>query len=522
MKNSFAAVAKRISQIRGIDFFVLAGGIIVYTLVTLRTITASSIWFDEAFSAYLTKFSFVDIVRYTATDVHPPFYYWLLKIWTSLFGTNELAFRSMSLFFAAVAIVFGFLLVRRLFGRKAAWLSLAFLAVSPMLVRYGQEARMYTLVAAIGLAATYTLTFAVQSKRRRPWVIYGILVAFGMLTHYFMAFVWVTHWLWRYIVTRQTGARGKELCKRFFAGGWRFAHVIAICIFALWLPLMAVQLTSIQSTGFWIGSVGIDTLPGYVTNVLYYLEHGKATGWYGAIAIIVVTSITVFGIRLYKTLNQKQRQNYLLLLLLAVAPVVLLFVASLPPLKPSFVERYIMTSVLSFSLVASVTIVLGMRHLKARWQVLISLLIVGSMILGVSNVYYYGNYNKNSSVEVLTKQLVAEVDSKAKPGEPIIASSPWIFYEAVFYDTKDHPVYFINADTQYIYGSLDMLKYSNAHKINDLVAFTKEHPTVWYIGYTTDQTIKPARDNWSLLQSISLHDSIDNVDMYKAGEFKTN
>lgn len=520
MKNAFLTLTKKMTQIRGIDWIILTGGLVIYTLLTLRTIASSSIWFDEAFSAYLSRYSFIDIVRYTATDVHPPVYYWLLKIWTGMFGTNELGYRSLSLFFAVIAIIFAYLLVKRLFGRKAAWLSLAFLVISPMLVRYGQEARMYTMVAAIGFGATYTLTFAFESKRRRLWVMYGLLVALGMLTHYFMAFIWVTHWIWRYIVTRQSGARGKELCKRFFAGGWKLAHIIAVAIFALWLPLMVVQLTTIQRTGFWIGTVTIDTLPGYVTNVLYYLEHGKAYGWYGAIAIAIVTILTVFGIRLYRLLNQKQRQNYLLLILLAIAPVILLFVVSLPPLKSSFVERYVMTSIISFSLVAGVTITIGMRQLKARWQILTALLIIGSMIFGISNVYYYGNYNKNSDILILTKQLVAAVDAKAKPGEPIIASSPWTFYEAVFYDTKDHPIYFINADTQYGFGSLDMLKYSNAHKITDLAAFTKEHPKVWYIGYTSDQTIQPARSNWSLIQSISEHDYINNVDMYKAAEFQ--
>lgn len=520
MKNAFLTLIKKITQIRGIDWIVLAGGLVIYALVTLRTIASSSIWFDEAFSAYLSHYSFIDIVRYTATDVHPPIYYWLLKIWTGMFGTNELGFRSMSLFFAVIAIIFAYLLVKRLFGRKAAWLSLAFLVTSPMLVRYGQEARMYTMVAAIAFAATYTLTFAVESKRRRPWVIYGILVALGMLTHYFMAFIWVTHWIWRYIVTRQSGAHGKELCKRFFAGGWKFAHIIAVVIFALWLPLMVIQLTVIQSTGFWIGIVSVDTLPGYVTNVLFYLEHGKAVGWYSAIAITVVTILTVFGIRLYKSLSKKQRQNYLLLILLAIAPVVLLFIASLPPLKSSFVERYIMTSILGFSLVAGVTIALGMKQLKIRWQIGASILIIGSMIAGILNVYYYGNYNKNSDVLILTKQLIQAIDAKSQPGEPIIANSPWMFYEAVFYDSKDHPVYFINADTQYLYGSLDMLKYSDAHKITDLAAFTKEHPKVWYIGSTSGQMIQPARSNWSLIQSISQHDYINNVDIYKAAEFQ--
>jgi uncharacterized membrane protein len=438
----------------------------------------------------------------------------------SLFGTSELAFRSMSLMFALVAIVFGFLLVRRLFGRKAALLTVAFLALSPMLVRYGQEARMYTMVAAIAMIATYVLTIALESKRRRPWIVYGVVVALGMLTHYFMALVWITHWLWRLITLRQAGARGTELRKQFFSREWMSAHIVAFALFVLWLPLMAIQLGVIQGNGFWIGSVSVDTLPGYITNVLFYLENGMALGWYGAVAVLVVTILSVYGFKLYKSLGKKQRSYFLLIILLAVVPVLLLFVASLPPLKSSFVERYLMPSIVSFSLVAGIVVAVGMSKLKLRWQVLTTLLIVGSMAVGVANVYHYGNYNKNSDLRVNTKQLVAGVAGRAAPGEPIIADSPWLFYEAVFYDSVDHPVYFINANVDYKYGSLDMLKYNDAHKIKDLAAFMKLHPRVWYISYTNNQTVSSPDGSWKKLQEFTVHDAIDDSDPYKAAEFK--
>jgi len=143
MKTTFIRFYRKISSLPGIDWVVLGAGLTTYAGLTLATITKSSIWFDEAFSAFIVRFNFFQIARYTATDVHPPFYYWILKIWTMLFGTSEVAFRSLSVLFGLTAIVFGFLLVKRLFGRRAAFVSLLFMAISPMLIRYGQEARMY-------------------------------------------------------------------------------------------------------------------------------------------------------------------------------------------------------------------------------------------------------------------------------------------------------------------------------------------------------------------------------------------
>ena len=522
MKKSITQFMHKLRVFPGIDWIVLGLGLTIFIVLTLATITKSTIWFDEAFSAYITQFNFIDIARYTAADVHPPLYYWILKIWVDFFGTTELAFRSLSVLFGATAIIFGFLLVKRLFGRKAAWLSLLLLIVSPMLIRYGQEARMYTLAATITLAATYVLTYAVESKRRRPWIVYGVLVGLGMWTHYFTAIVWLAHWAWRAFVVRQSGKRGKEFTKAFFTRNWIIAHIVAVGLFLPWVPLMLVQLTVIQASGFWISPVGTDTFPSYITNLLFYLDHDQAVGWYGAAVAIIVGGLAIFGVKAYRTLSQKDRQKYMLLLALAVVPVLILAIASLPPLRSSFVERYLVPAIIGFSLFAAVTITVGMAKLRTIWQAVAIGIVVASMLFGIANVYYYSNYNKNSYTKVASGDVVKEIQKRAKPGEPIIANSPWVFYEAVFYNSPEHPVYFIDADTQYLYGSLDMLEYNDKHKIKDLAAFAKEHPVVWYMGHSDGTPLTSPDNQWRELQRFSITTNIDNKDPYKATQFQTN
>lgn len=522
MKKTLTAAFQRIRLTPGLDWIVLGIGLTIFILLVLATITKSTIWFDEAFGAYIVHFNFLDIARYTATDVHPPLYYWILKLWTDFFGTTELAFRSLSLIFGASAITFGFLLVKRLFGRKAAWVSLLLLVISPMLIRYGQEARMYTLSATITLAATYVLAYAAESKKRRPWVIYGILVGLGMWTHYFTAIVWLAHWAWRAIVVRQSGKRGKEFKKAFFTKNWILAHIVAVGLFVPWIPLMLVQLTIIQAAGFWISPIGADTLTSYMTNVLFYLDHDQASGWYGAALAVIILMLAVFGVRLYRTLGKKQRQNYLLILSLTIVPVLLLALASLPPLRSSFVERYLLPATIGFSLLAGITLTLGVAKLRRIWQVIIVSIVGVSMLVGISNVYYYGNYNKNSHTKVASGDVVKEIQKRGKPGEPIIVKDWAVFYEAVFYNTSEHPIYFIDADIDYLYGSQDMLRYNDQHKIKDIAAFSAEHPVVWYMGYSQDAPIKAPVDSWEEIQKFSIVTTIDNKDSYKAVEYKTN
>lgn len=522
MKKFIRNIASRIRNYPGLDWVVLGTGLAAYAGLVLEKITASSVWFDEAFSAYIVRFNFFEIVRYTATDVHPPLYYWVLKIWTELFGTSEVAFRSMSLMFGMVAIVFGFLLVKRLFGRKAAYVSLLLLALSPMLVRYGQEARMYTMAVAISLAATYVLTFAVNSKRRLPWTIYGVLVAIGMWTHYFTAFVWLSHWAWRFIVKWQTGKRGEELKKAFFDKDWMYTHILAVSLFVPWAIVMLVQMTTIQAGGFWIGPVSVNSFTNYFTNMLFYLEHEPAIKLYGTALALIIGALTVFGLNLYKTLNKKDKQNYLLLVCLAFVPVILLFIASTWPIRSSFVERYLVPSAAGFALFAGVTLTLGYSKIKTYWRALAIGLIAVSMMFGIVNVYHYGNYNKNSQTKVMTREVVEAIQATADEGEPIIVNDQWVFYEAVFYENDRNPIYLIDEKIDYKFGSDDMLEFSDKYKIKDVDAFVKAHPKIWYMGYSADKPLSAPYDDWTEIQNFAIYDQVDHKANYRASEFQTN
>ncbi len=522
IKNIFQKSQKAVAMGRN-DWLVLAGGLAVFVAIALWTISKSSIWFDEAFGAYLIHFNFFEVARYTATDVHPPVYYWLLKLWSMAFGNTELALRSMSVLFAAVAMVFGYLLTHRLFGKKAARTSLLFMALAPMMVRYGQEMRMYALVTAIAMAATYVLTFAVESKRKLPWVVYGLLVSLGMWTHYFSAVVWIAHWAWRaYVVRAGLGKKAKGFVKAFFSREWILAHVVAVGAFLPWLPFLARQILDVQVNGFWIPPVTPATIPNFLTNVLYYMDVDKVESWAALAFMVIFVGMTALAVYVWKALGREQRQNYALVLALAFVPAVLLFVMSMPPLRSSFVDRYLVPSTLGISLFLGVTLALSTRLLRPRLRTATIVLVAGAMVFGVDNVYQLGNYNKTLHSSNNTRQTIEKIVQKAAPRQPIIADSPWLFYEAVFYATPQHPVYFLDSSTDYKYGSLDMLQYNPQHKIKDIAAFTRQHPVVWYLGRPGSGQLNPPSSGWRQLQSVEVNDSVSGQPAYKAVQYQAN
>src|SRR4051812_36081578 len=63
---------------------------------------------DEVWSLHAVALSWREMLDLLRADVHPPLYYFLLKLWTMVFGTGEVPVRSLSilLHFVAAGMVF--------------------------------------------------------------------------------------------------------------------------------------------------------------------------------------------------------------------------------------------------------------------------------------------------------------------------------------------------------------------------------------------------------------------------------
>lgn len=499
-------------------FFILIAGLI-YAILSLGSINRSGIWFDEAFSSYLTNFNLAEITKYTALDVHPPFYYWILKIWTELFGSSELVLRSLSIVFGLASIVVAYLLIKKMFNNRVALLAIFFMAISPMLIRYGIEARMYTLVALISLSATYVLIDATRTNNRKKWYQYGGLVALGMWTHYFTAVIWLSHWVWRYWTLKVDKNIPKVTYKEYFSNNWIKAFGLAVLLYLPWLPFMAVQLGAIQITNFWIGPVSVNSFTNYLTNTFYYLEYSQVTNWLAAGLVAVVVLTVVGSIKVYKLLDNQKRINFSLLLSMSFIAPLILFIVSLPPLKPSFVERYLLVSSLSFLLVVAVIIYYLFIN-KKLYLVLSIFAVIMMLFVGVQNVYIYGNYNKNTSTAITTREVVREINKRSIGREPIIAGSPWIFYEAIPYSSNKNSVYFADQYTDYKFGSLAMLKESNTNKIKDIDNFIKDNNAFWYIDYSKDSELTAPYSGICPVERFEIVDSINSRSDYKAVKYQ--
>lgn len=476
----------------------LGGGLTV--LLGLGNITRWSIWFDEAFSEHITRHSFFDIARYTAQDVHPPLYYWVLKIWRSLFGSSELALRSLSLFFLLVAVIFAYILARKVFSRRAAIVTLLLLAISPMLFRYGVEARMYTMELAIAVGATGALWFAYTNKSKKAWILYGVLAGLGMLTHYLSLVVWIAQGLWL-LWQHKTGSFGKSV-RSVLASGYMYSIIAGVAVTVAWVPFMVWQVVNIQGGGFWIRAVTMQTLPNLVGNMYTYLDADQAQGWC-VVVLLAVIAATIYAARLaYRSFGGTKKAAYQLLLMTAIVPPLLLVIGSMPPLRSSFVDRYLLVSVAMWFVTSAVAITHARQTKRfgrpADWLLAVTCFVLAA---GCVQVYTVGNVNKDNTSIHTMRSAMRLVEVNGQEGEPIIADTSWHYYESSFYETPAHTVYFRSEDNTKV-GAYAMLRDETAHKITDMQAFAKEHPVAWFITVQPRDVGSRIPKDWRELETI--------------------
>ena len=164
-------------------------GAVVLVAAALRgfRIDGQSLWYDEGVSAAMAPRDILDITVRSAADIHPPLYYYLLHFWSQWVGTSELALRWLSLAFGVLLVAVVYSLGRRLFNSQVGLYAALFAGISPFLVYYSQETRMYSQVTFLAALSFYLFTRLLEKSRpNRVIAVCYVLVTSAMLhTHYF-------------------------------------------------------------------------------------------------------------------------------------------------------------------------------------------------------------------------------------------------------------------------------------------------------------------------------------------------
>jgi len=117
----------------------------------------ANLWWDEALAAWAVRKGLLGATLWTASDVHPPLYFWSLWAWVRLFGESEFAMRSLSAFAGALTVALVYCVGELLAGRRTGNLAALLTALARFHVWWSQEMRMYVFAGLFGVASIYFL-----------------------------------------------------------------------------------------------------------------------------------------------------------------------------------------------------------------------------------------------------------------------------------------------------------------------------------------------------------------------------
>jgi len=371
---------------------------------------------------------------------------------------------------ASIAVAGGF--IKKYFNARTAVYVLLTLLLTPLLMRYGFEIRMYAMASLIGVVATAMLVRAHSSKRWTDWLIYGALVALGMYTLYYLALLWLAHLVW--LVAMDAGRLRKSSWKEC---RWIGAYAFSLLLFLPWLSSFLKQVGNGALAP--IGQpMNLEQLVGVISfNTIY-----QPLWQLGVIASVLVVGVIFLATRaINKSLHIKKINRGILLLLVCyiVVPIAVLMLISL--VKSMYVERYLAHVAIGLAMLAGASLALSTeRENREVWRIASPLVLLVVLAVGATNLSQVGNYN----FQRMQKPNVNSVASMVKCSENdvVLAADPYVAIELDYY-LPNCQIYFASND-EHLGGGYAPLDGSSRKVVDTKKAFT--HAKNIYNVYYSD------------------------------------
>ncbi|MBW2494955.1 MAG: glycosyltransferase family 39 protein [Deltaproteobacteria bacterium] len=162
--------------------FFLGVGVIAILLRTTE-ISSKGLWLDEANSVLAARLPVLEMLEKLKREATPPLYYLSLAPWIQLFGYSEAAVRALSVVFSVGCVALTGWLAYRHFSLRIASVVTMALAFTPMHIYYAQEARMYSLLALLGVALVFSGLEYLTRGTRLALLLAALLSLLMLLTH---------------------------------------------------------------------------------------------------------------------------------------------------------------------------------------------------------------------------------------------------------------------------------------------------------------------------------------------------
>ena len=453
----------------GIAFFAAACGMLV---LSARLCFADGIWYDELFTMGLTERSFGELTAFTARDVHPPVYYYFVKMVRGIVqGGNGIVIGKLcSLLPLAGLFAYAATMVRRRFGWLCAGLFAFGIMAMPSLSQYTVEIRMYTL-AMFFVTAAFLHAFEIVcgvgdsgESRKKDWIclaVYGIMAAY---THYFAGAAAAMIYLFLFVFLMIRKASKKE--KR----NWFFCVLASVAAYLPWMAVVIRQMTQVKEN-YWILPLTWRTF-GSCVKFLMKPPFGSGT-FQVAAAVALFAAYT--GLMFYGLWKNRKRPEEVFLIAAGtgvLAGVVLFGFAASFLLRPVFIVRYMVPAAgcfwFSFAFCASS----AAKNRKIFLPVLAAI-----FLLGIGDYRWFRNDETWRRVRM---EEVEEAMGQIAPEDVVITQFNQVQGVTGYYLEND--IYLWNAEPEPLICDIFENKYFSFSSADDIKTWMGEGKNIWLIG----------------------------------------
>lgn len=447
------------------------------------------LWYDEAFSISIVKHSFPEIVAFTAADVHPPLYYFILKMFTLVLGQRMSVYHLVSILaFMLMLLAIG-RFVSKHFGTWEAMLSILLVTSAPNMLTYAVEIRMYSLCC---LLVALSMILAVEIYEEcassadvlpgrehyihagKKWAAFAVVNVLAAYSHYFAgaAVLLIAGCLFLALAFQKAGRRKNLAC-------WFLAMGATGVLYIPWLFVFYQQVTKVKQD-YWIEGF-------HIGNFLEYEKFIFGQDQWMKVLLEVVFLLAVCAM-IYFWKNEKKDRIFFLngfTFFGLIGSGVLLSIL----ITPVFMRRYIIV-VLPLFWITVVCALLQIRHK----EIFLALGCVGLILFSVNygKEFSHRNNPANTTMLYLLQEEMEEGD---------------VIYSAHCYPMADAAVYFPERERYLPAEAMDGEAFTQWGALTDTriaadaETFCEErHQTVWLLELYEDEDEAKAEENVKLFE----------------------
>jgi mannosyltransferase len=379
----------------------------------LYSLDSESFWYDEAVSVKLSSCEASSIFKGEAKDFgNPPMYPLALHYWMKIFGSNEIAVRSLSAFFGIISLFLIFRISLILFDWRVALISLSFFTFSPLHIYYSQEARVYSLLTLLALLSFLFFIHILKNHSNKSFFPYGISIFLGLLSHYFFVFIVIAQIVFLIVYWR-----------KYRLKIWKYIGVllaVAILYSIIWMPSL---IDHVMTEGNLKRSESTWYFHFLATPIFYSV--GRCLIWKDSshLSMLVFTSLIAIGfgypffVGVFHSKQNKERS--VLILLWLVIPLLMPFLISIL-FSPLYASMYSIAGTPAYYIFLGK----GIVEIKKKHISCVCIFIIAVIYL-ISLANLYGNHQKFE-----WKQAAKYVEENSHKNEIVLFDAG--FFETAF------------------------------------------------------------------------------------------